>query len=137
MRANGSGPAREARVAVITGASAGVGRATTRALARRGWSLGLLARGEAGLSATREEAAALGVRAVAAPTDVADADAVERAAARIEHELGPIDAWVNDAMTSVFGPFLEMSPEDFRRVSEVTYLGYVHGTRAALRRSPA
>lgn len=134
MRANGSGPAREARVAVITGASAGVGRATTRALARRGWSLGLLARGEAGLSATREEAAALGVRAVAAPTDVADADAVEHAAARIEHELGPIDAWVNDAMTSVFGPFLEMSPEDFRRVSEVTYLGYVHGTSAALRR---
>jgi NAD(P)-dependent dehydrogenase (short-subunit alcohol dehydrogenase family) len=121
-------------VAVITGATAGVGRATARALARRGWSLGLLARGEEGLSATRDEALALGVRAVSVPTDVADADGVERAAARIEHELGPIEVWVNDAMTSVLGPFTQISPADFRRVTEVTYLGFVHGTRAALTR---
>ena len=107
MRANGQDLATDRPVAVITGASAGVGRATARTLARRGWSVGLIARGEEGLSATRHEAAAHGVSSVAVPTDVADADAVERAAARIEHELGPIDAWVNDAMTSVFGPFLD------------------------------
>jgi NAD(P)-dependent dehydrogenase (short-subunit alcohol dehydrogenase family) len=124
----------QGQVAVITGASAGVGRATARLLARRGWSLGLLARGEEGLAASRDEAAALGVRAVAVPTDVADAGAVERAAGRIEQELGPIEVWVNDAMTSVFGPFMQMSPEDFGRVTEVTYLGFVHGTRAALAR---
>jgi NAD(P)-dependent dehydrogenase (short-subunit alcohol dehydrogenase family) len=122
------------RVAVVTGATAGVGRATCRELARRGWSLGLLARGTERLDATAEEAAATGVAALALEVDVARADEVERAAAVIERELGPIDVWVNNAMTSVFGPFLEMSPEDFRRVTEVTYLGYVHGTMTALRR---
>ena len=129
MSRNGAG-----RVAVITGASAGVGRATARALAERGWSLGLLARGEDGLKAAAEEAEATGVQALVMPVDVADADAVERAAEEIERELGPIDAWVNDAMVAVFGRFVDVPLEDFRRVTEVTYLGYVHGTRAALDR---
>lgn len=120
------------RVAVITGASAGVGRATARELARRGWSLGLLSRGRRGLNAACREVARAGVRVVAVPTDVADADAVLAAAEQVEYELGPIDAWINNAMTSVFGPFLEVSLDDIRRVTEVTYLGYVHGTRAAL-----
>lgn len=125
---------RRERVAVITGASAGVGRATARALARRGWSLGLLSRGRRGLDAACREVARADVRAVAVPTDVADADAVLAAAEQVEDELGPIDAWINNAMTSVFGPFLEVSLDDVRRVTEVTYLGYVHGTRAALER---
>jgi short-subunit dehydrogenase len=122
------------RVAVVTGASAGVGRATVRELARRRVSLGLLARGEEGLDAAREEARALGARAIAIPTDVADAEAVEAAAAQVERELGPIDAWVNDAMTSVFAPVSETSAAEIKRVTEVTYLGVVHGTLAALRR---
>jgi NAD(P)-dependent dehydrogenase (short-subunit alcohol dehydrogenase family) len=121
-------------VAVVTGATAGVGRATCRELARRGWSLGLLARGPERLVATAKEAGGSGVASVAVEADVADADEVEAAAARVERELGPIDIWVNNAMTSVFGPFLDVRPEDFRRVTEVTYLGYVHGTMAALRR---
>jgi NADP-dependent 3-hydroxy acid dehydrogenase YdfG len=123
-----------ARVAVITGASAGVGRATSRALARRGWSLGLLARGQKGLDATLAETERLGVPATAVSTDVGDAAAVEAAAETVERELGPIDAWVNNAMTSIFGPFAEIPLEDVRRVTEVNYLGYVHGTRAALDR---
>lgn len=118
----------------MTGASAGVGRATVRRLALDGWDLGLIARGSEGLDAARREAEAHGVRAVAVSADVADASAVDAAAARLERELGPIDVWVNNAMTSVFGPFMQMSAEDFRRVTEVTYLGYVHGTRAALER---
>jgi short-subunit dehydrogenase len=122
------------RVAVITGASAGVGRATVRELAKRRVALGLLARGEEGLEAARDEARSLGVRALAIPTDVADADAVEAAAAQVERELGPIDAWVNDAMTSVFAPVRETSAAEIRRVTEVTYLGVVHGTLSALRR---
>ncbi len=122
------------RVAVVTGATAGVGRATARALAGRGWSLGLLARGQKGLDAALAEAERLGVRAAAISTDVSDASAVEAAAEGVERELGPIDAWVNNAMTSVFGPFAEVPLEDIRRVTEVTYLGYVHGTRAALDR---
>lgn len=118
----------------MTGASAGVGRATVRRLALDGWDIGLIARGSEGLDAARREAEEHGVRAVAVSADVADAAAVDAAAARIERELGPIDVWVNNAMTSVFGPFMQMSAEDFRRVTEVTYLGYVHGTRAALER---
>jgi NAD(P)-dependent dehydrogenase (short-subunit alcohol dehydrogenase family) len=121
-------------VAVISGASAGVGRATARVLARRGWSLGLLARGRTGLDAARTEAEDAGVPAVAMPTAVSDHAAVEAAADEIERQLGPIDAWVNDAMAGVFGRFLDVPTEDFRRVTEVTYLGYVHGTRAALER---
>jgi NAD(P)-dependent dehydrogenase (short-subunit alcohol dehydrogenase family) len=122
------------RVAVVTGATAGVGRATCRELARRGWSLGLLARGRERLVASAEEAGAAGAAALALDVDIADAVEVDEAAATIERELGPMELWVNNAMTSVFGPFLEVTPEDFHRVTEVTYLGYVHGTMAALRR---
>jgi NAD(P)-dependent dehydrogenase (short-subunit alcohol dehydrogenase family) len=122
------------RIAVVTGASAGVGRATCRELARRGWSVGLLARGRDRLVTAADEARAAGVDALALDVDVATADEVDEAAVRVERELGPIDLWVNNAMTSVFGPFLEVTPEDFHRVTDVTYLGYVHGTMAALRR---
>jgi NADP-dependent 3-hydroxy acid dehydrogenase YdfG len=118
-------------VVVVTGASAGVGRATAAAFGRAGWSVGLLARGQAGLDAA---AAEIGPRALAVPTDVADAEAVEAAAQRVEDELGPIDAWVNDAMTTVFARAWDVAPEEFRRATEVTYLGQVHGTLAALRR---
>jgi NAD(P)-dependent dehydrogenase (short-subunit alcohol dehydrogenase family) len=122
------------RVAVVTGASAGVGRATARELARRGYDVALLARGEERLKATAREVEGHGRASVVMATDVADQRAVEAAAETVEVELGPIDLWVNDAMTSVFGSFAEIDPEDFRRVTEVTYLGVVNGTRAALRR---
>src|SRR5690348_9288642 len=115
-------------VVVITGASAGVGRATVRAFARRGADIGLLARGRAGLDGARRDAEQLGGRAIALPTDVADPDAVEQAAAAVEREFGPIDTWINVAMCSVFSPVKEMTPADYRRVTEVTYLGYVYGT---------
>lgn len=119
---------------VVTGASAGVGRATVRAFATRGASVGLLARGSDGLQATREEVEKEGGRALDVVTDVADAAQIEDAAARIEEELGPIDVWINNAMVSVFMPLHEMTVEDFRRVTEVTYLGCVYGTISALRR---
>jgi NAD(P)-dependent dehydrogenase (short-subunit alcohol dehydrogenase family) len=120
---------------VVTGASAGVGRATVRELARRGASLGLLARGSAGLEAARADAERLGApRAIAIPTDVADPDQVEAAAARIEAELGAPDVWINNAMVSVFAPVHQITPAEFRRVTEVNYLGVVHGTLAALKR---
>lgn len=122
------------QVVVVTGASAGVGRATVRALAKRGAHIALLARGRAGLEAARREVEELGGCALVIPTDVADADAVEAAAARTEAEFGPIDVWVNVAMASVFSPVREMKPEEYRRVTEVTYLGYVYGTLAALKR---
>lgn len=122
------------QVVVVTGASAGIGRATVRALARRGAHIGLIARGIDGLEAARQEVEELGGRALVLPADVADADAIEAAAARVEEELGPIDVWVNNAMVSVFSPVREMKPEEFRRVTEVTYLGYVYGTLAALKR---
>ena len=121
-------------VVVITGASAGVGRATVRAFARQGADIGLLARGVDGLEAARREVEAAGGRAIAIPTDVADADRVEAAADRIERELGPIDIWVNNAMVSVFSPVKELTPDEIRRVTEVTYLGVVYGTLAALKR---
>jgi NAD(P)-dependent dehydrogenase (short-subunit alcohol dehydrogenase family) len=121
-------------VVVITGASAGVGRAVARAFAREGAHLGLLARGLDGLQATRLEVERLGGRALVLPADVADADAVERAAETVEQELGPIDIWINNAMVSVFSPVKEMKPEEYRRVTEVTYLGYVYATLAALKR---
>jgi NAD(P)-dependent dehydrogenase (short-subunit alcohol dehydrogenase family) len=125
---------RRLPVVVITGASAGVGRATVRLFAEKGAQIGLIARGEDGLNAARAEVEASGSRALALPVDVADADAVENAARRVEEELGPIDIWINNAMVSVFSPIKEMKAEDYRRVTEVTYLGYVHGTLAALRR---
>lgn len=122
------------QVVVITGASAGVGRALARALAARGASLGLLARGRDGLEVTAREVEAAGVRALAVPTDVADAGQVETAAAAVERELGSIDIWINNAMVSVFSPILQMTPEEFERVTRVTYLGAVYGTLAALKR---
>jgi short-subunit dehydrogenase len=123
-----------AEVVVITGASAGVGRATVRKFARHGAWIGLLARGIDGLEAARKEVEELGGRAMVVPTDVANADQVESAAAQIEAELGEIDIWINDAMTSVFSPIRQTTPEEFLRVTEVTYLGYVYGTLAALKR---
>ncbi len=122
------------RVIVITGASAGVGRATARAFAARGARIGLIARNAEALEAARKEVESRGGQAVVAIADVADADAVERAAQAIETALGPIDVWVNNAMTSVLGPIKEITPDEFRRVTEVTYLGVVYGTQAALRR---
>jgi short-subunit dehydrogenase len=120
-------------VVVITGASAGVGRATVREFARKGAWIGLIARGEDGLEAARREVEAAGGKALVLPVDVADAAQVEAAAQKVEAELGPIDVWVNNAMTSVFSPIKEMKPEEFKRVTEVTYLGYVYGTLAALK----
>jgi NADP-dependent 3-hydroxy acid dehydrogenase YdfG len=122
------------RVVVITGASAGVGRAVARAFAQRDAALGLIARGADGLAAAQAEAEAAGVRALALTVDVADADAVEAAANRIERELGPIDLCINNAMVSVFSPILQMTPAEFERVTQVTYLGAVYGTLAALKR---
>jgi NAD(P)-dependent dehydrogenase (short-subunit alcohol dehydrogenase family) len=121
-------------VVVITGASGGVGRAAVREFASRGADVGLLARDSEGLEAAAKEVEAFGRQAVAVPTDVADPAQVEAAAAQIEERLGPIDVWVNNAMTSVFAPFTEIEPEEFRRVTEVTYLGVVYGTRSALKR---
>ena len=115
---------------MVTGASAGVGRAAARAFALRGASVGLLARGSDGLDAAHAEVGA----GIAIPTDVADADAVERAAEQVEAELGPIDVWVNNAMATVFSRFADLTAEEFRRATEVTYLGTVHGTMAALQR---
>jgi NAD(P)-dependent dehydrogenase (short-subunit alcohol dehydrogenase family) len=120
------------KVAVVTGASAGIGRAVVRELSCRGASIGLVARGDAGLDATAREVAEAGGRALAIPTDVAEPGQVEQAAQAVEAELGPIDLWVNDAFSSVFAPFLEIDPDEFRRVTEVSYLGFVYGTRAAL-----
>jgi len=122
------------KVAVVTGASAGVGRAVVREYARAGYDVGLIARGVDGLAAAQREVEALGGRAHAVPTDVADADAVERAAAEIEAALGPIEVWTNVAFSSVFAEFVELTPAEYRRITEVSYLGYVWGTQAALRR---
>jgi NAD(P)-dependent dehydrogenase (short-subunit alcohol dehydrogenase family) len=121
-------------VVVITGASAGLGRATARKFAEHGARIGLIARGLDGLKAAQKEVAELGGKAVVIPVDVANADQIEAAAAQIEAELGNIDVWINNAMTSVFSPIKETTAEEFRRVTEVTYLGYVYGTLAALKR---
>ncbi|MEZ4293960.1 MAG: SDR family oxidoreductase [Polyangiaceae bacterium] len=122
------------RVVVITGASAGVGRAAARAFGRDGADVGLIARGNERLAAAREELRGMGRRAVAISADVADAEAVERAAEKVEEELGPIDVWVNGATVTVMSRIAEMTAEEIRRVTEVTYLGCVHGTLSALRR---
>jgi NAD(P)-dependent dehydrogenase (short-subunit alcohol dehydrogenase family) len=121
-------------VVVITGASAGVGRATAGIFARHGAHVGLVARGSDGLEGARKDVEAAGGKALVVPTDVADYEQVEAAAYAVEAEFGPIDIWVNNAMTSVLSPFKEMRPEEFRRVNDVTYMGYVYGTMAALRR---
>ena len=121
-------------VAVVTGGSAGVGRAAARAFADRGYDVAVLARGEERLEATRRDLEARGVRALALPADVADADAVERAAVRTEEELGPIDVWVNNAMATVYALAWDVDPHEYERAIAVTYLGAVHGTLAALRR---
>lgn len=121
-------------VVVVTGASAGIGRATAQLLARRGARIGLLARGEKGLEAAAAEVRAAGGEALPIPTDMSDSDAVERAAASIEERFGPIDAWINVAFATVFAPVVQIEPQDYRRVTEVAYLGYVHGTLAALKR---
>jgi NAD(P)-dependent dehydrogenase (short-subunit alcohol dehydrogenase family) len=122
------------QVVVITGASGGIGRAAVREFARHGVRLALLARGEEGLEAARREAEELGARAIAIPADVANYEEVERAAARAENELGPIDIWVNVAFTNVFSEFWDVTPEEWRRLTDVTYLGYVWGTMAAMKR---
>jgi short-subunit dehydrogenase len=121
-------------VVVVTGASAGVGRAIARAFARRGAHIGLLARGHTGLEGARRDVEEFGGKAIAIPTDVADPDQVEAAAAKVEETFGPITIWVNDAMVSVFSEVKEMKPEEYKRVTEVTYLGTVYGTLAALKR---
>lgn len=122
------------KIAVVTGGTAGVGRATVRELARRGFDVGVLARGEDGLAATAAEVRAAGRRVVTVPTDVADHAQVEAAADRVEAELGPIDVWVNNAFTGSIAFFADLTPAEFERITDVTYLGQVNGTRAALAR---
>ncbi len=132
----GQGVSEQSRpeVVVITGASAGVGRATVREFARRGAHIGLIARGADGLEGARREVEAAGGCALVLPTDVADAGAVEAAAAAVEEAFGAVDVWINNATTSVFAPIKEMSADEYQRVTEVTYLGCVYGTMAALKR---
>ncbi len=118
---------------VICGATAGVGRATAHAFARAGYRVALIARGAEGLADTSAELQAGGATVLAISADVADAEAIDRAAEQIENELGPIDVWVNAAMATVFGPAEKITPAEYKRVTDVTYLGFVHGTLAALR----
>ena len=122
------------RVVVVTGASAGLGRSIVREFARTGADVALLARGVEGLEGAKREVEEAGGRALVFPIDIADAEAVENAAAETERRLGPIDVWVNNAMNSVFSPVKEMTPEDYKRVTEVTYLGQVYGALSALKR---
>lgn len=140
-RRNGNGKAdvstakeSKPQVVMITGASAGVGRATARAFAKQGAHIGLIARGNDGLEGARADVESLGGKAITLPCDVSQAEEVEAAAARVEKEFGPIDVWINNAMVSVFSPVKEMTAEEFHRVTEVTYLGVVYGTLSALKR---
>ena len=125
---------KKRRVVVVTGASAGLGRSIVRKFASSGCDVALIARGLEGLEAAKREVEQAGGKAVILPVDIADAQAVEAAAAEAEAKLGPIDVWVNNAMNSVFSPVVQMTPEDYKRVTEVTYLGHVYGTLSALRR---
>ncbi len=125
---------RRPRIVVVTGASAGVGRATVREFAKEGAWVGLVARGRDGLEGARKEVESAGGRALVLPTDVAESDQVEEAAVAVERRFGPIDVWVNNAMVSVLSPAMRMTAKEFQRVTDVTYLGYVYGTLAALRR---
>ena len=122
------------KVVVVTGASAGVGRAVVREFASEGASIGLIARGRSRLESAKQEVEARGGKALVIPADVADANAIDQAAEQVEHELGPMDVWVNDAMTTIFAPVEKITPEEFKRTTEVTYLGFVYGTMAALKR---
>lgn len=124
----------EPRIVVITGASAGIGRAAAIAFGRRGWRVALLARGREGLDGARRDVELVGGQAMTIETDVAEPEQMEAAAERIEAEWGPIDVWVNNAMATIFAPFLKITPGDFRRATEVSYLGAVWGTQAALKR---
>lgn len=121
-------------VVVITGASAGLGRSIARTYAKAGYDVSLLARGVDGLKGAQQEIEAMGRKAIYFQVDVADAEAVENAAAGTEEQLGPIDVWINNAMNSVFSPIKEMTPDDYKRVTDVTYLGQVYGTLSALKR---
>ncbi|MFZ0662246.1 MAG: SDR family oxidoreductase [Acidobacteriaceae bacterium] len=125
---------RSKQVVMVTGASAGLGRAIAHAFAREGARLGLIARNPEALEACRQEVIELGGEALVLALDVSDAEAVDHAASKLEDTFGPIDVWVNDAMASVFSPVKEMKPEEYKRVTEVAYLGYVYGTLAALHR---
>ena len=122
------------RIVVVTGASAGIGRATAVEFGKQGWRVTLLARGIDGLEGARQDIEAVGAEAMIIETDVADYAQVEAAASRVEAEWGPIEAWINNAMATIFSAFLDVTPEDFRRATDVTYLGAVWGTRAALSR---
>ncbi len=125
---------RNREVVVVTGGSAGVGRATVREFARHGADVAILARGQERIDAAVREVEEMGGRALGISVDVADGEAVEAAADRIERELGPIDIWVNNAFAGIFSTFMDMSDEEYARVTDVTYMGQVHGARAALKR---
>src|SRR5665213_83607 len=126
--------ARDSRVVVVTGASAGVGRAVAQEFGKQGCSVGLIARGRERLEAARKEIEAAGGKAIVLPADVANAEEVEAAAEKTEQEFGPIDVWVNDAMTTIFAPFHQITAAEFKRATEVTYLGCVYGTMSAMKR---
>jgi len=121
------------QTAVICGGTAGVGRATAHALAQAGFRVAVIARGERGLAETCQALEAYGVKVLGISADVADAEAIDRAAERIEAELGPVEIWINAAMATVFGPAERITAAEYKRVTDVTYLGFVHGTLAALR----
>src|SRR5438552_2268459 len=133
----GKDEGRMTQTVVITGASGGIGRATARLFGERGASVGLIARGRAGLEGAAREVEAAGGTALPIEADVADHAQVEAAAGQVEEKLGPIDVWVNCAFASVFAPFWEITPDEFRRITEVSYLGFVYGTMAALTRMRA
>ena len=125
---------QNSEVVMVTGASAGVGRATALAFAKRGAHLGLIARGLPGLESLRKEIEALGARAVVLQCDVADPEQVEASAKKLEDAFGPINIWVNNAMTTIFAPLKKIEPAEYKRATEVTYLGTVYGTMAAVKR---